>query len=102
MSVSEQRGARLRITKQSAQGCWVKVIRPYTIDSSSASRHHTDSLGASTAREKGFVGPTHRRRACRDVRRNQVRREAPSVALIFKGAKNEILHPRPMVDVSRY
>ena len=31
-----------------------KVIRPYTIDSSSASRHHTDSLGASTAKEKSF------------------------------------------------
>ena len=54
----------LHITKQSAQGCQWKVIRPYTIDSRSASRHHTDSLGASTAREKGFEGPAHRRRDC--------------------------------------
>ena len=43
-----------QLTKQSAQGCGGKVIRPYTINNSRASRHHTDSLGASTAREKVF------------------------------------------------
>ena len=64
VSASEHEDARLRITKQSALGCQEKVIRPYTIDSRSASRHHTDSLGASTAREKGSAGPAHRRRDC--------------------------------------
>ena len=65
MAASEQEDMQLHITKQSAQGCWGKVIRPYTIDSRSASRHHTDSLGASTAREKGTsAGPAHRRRDC--------------------------------------
>ena len=43
---------------------WEKVFRPYTINSRSASRHHTDSLGASTAREKDSAGPAHRRRDC--------------------------------------
>ncbi len=69
----------LRITKQSAQGCQGKVIRPYTIDSRSASRHHTDSLGANTAREKGFEGPAHRRRDCVDVIRNAVHRTSPGL-----------------------
>ena len=46
----------LRITKQSAQGYQGKVIWPYTIGSRSASRHHTDSLGANTAKKKGSEG----------------------------------------------
>ena len=42
---AEQGGLIHPITKQSAQGCQGKGIKPYTIDSRRASRHHTDSLG---------------------------------------------------------
>ena len=62
MASLNQRSLIRRITKQSAQGCQVKGIKPYTINSRSASRHHTDSPGASTAREKGFAGPAQERR----------------------------------------
>ena len=67
MAASEQVGRPTSHNKAVAQGCQRKVIRTYTIDSRSASRHHTDSLGASTAKEKGSEGPTHRRRDCWDV-----------------------------------
>ena len=53
---SEQVGDQRHITKQSAQGCWGKVIRPYTIGSSSASRHHTDSLGDEHRQGEGLRG----------------------------------------------
>ena len=44
----------------------------------SAARH-TDSLGASTAREKGSAGPVHRRRDCRDVIQNMVHLRRPGL-----------------------
>jgi hypothetical protein len=35
-----------------------KGIRPYTIDSRSASRHHTDSLGGEHRQGEGLRGST--------------------------------------------
>jgi len=58
--------ATLHITKQSAQGrAWLcPDLAPEMIVPAA---RHTDSLGASTAKEKGFAGSAHRRRDCVDV-----------------------------------
>ena len=61
-----------------------KVIRSDTIDSSSTSRHHSDSLGASTAREKGSVGPVQGRLECATLYNMRGRRPPHRVADLIK------------------
>ncbi len=54
----------LHITKQSAQGHWEHGANISSAIRLQREQCHTDSLGASTAREKGSAGPAHRRRDC--------------------------------------
>ena len=73
MSSSEQEGTGPHITKQSAQGCRGKGIRPYTINTRSASRHHTDLLGGEHRQGEGLCGSSSSASRLRDVIQNRCR-----------------------------